>query len=140
MKKLILLKVIPVKNIYFATISILIMGLKFQNYFCNGYHGSTMFRLNLTNIAIATVKSVDYRCIIHDISKSEVICLLENSVLDDCGYIYIKCISKKSLAIDSRAIVLGIYTFFYKKNFDKKMSLKNTKTFNILRKCLASNS
>ena len=41
----------------------------------------------LSNIAIITVKSVDYCCIIHDIRKSEAIHLLENSVLDDHGYI-----------------------------------------------------
>ena len=38
-------------------------------------------------IAIITVKGVDCHCIIHDISKSEAIHLLENSVLDDRGYI-----------------------------------------------------
>ena len=31
--------------------------------------------------------AVDYCCIIHGISKFEVIHLLKNSVLDDCGYI-----------------------------------------------------
>ena len=41
----------------------------------------------LSNIAIINVKSVDYCCIIHDISKSEAIHLLENSMLDDHGYI-----------------------------------------------------
>ena len=35
-----------------------------------------------------TVKMVDYCCIIHDISKSEGIHLLDNSILNDCGYIY----------------------------------------------------
>ena len=42
-----------------------------------------MFCLNVSDIAIITVKSVDYRCIIHDISKSKAILLLENSVLED---------------------------------------------------------
>ena len=31
-------------------------------------------------------KGVDYRCIIHDVSKSEAIRLLENSVFDDHKY------------------------------------------------------
>ena len=46
----------------------------------------TMLCLDFSNIANITVKGVDYYCIIH-ISKSEAIHLLENSVLDDCGYI-----------------------------------------------------
>ena len=42
---------------------------------------------NISDIASITDKGVDYRCIIHDISKSEEIYLLENSVLDDRGHI-----------------------------------------------------
>ena len=41
-----------------------------------------------SDIAIITVKEIDYHCIIHDVSKSEAIHLLENSVLDDRGYAY----------------------------------------------------
>ena len=40
--------------------------------------------LSLSDIAIINVKVVDYCCIIHDISKSESISLLENYVR---GYI-----------------------------------------------------
>ena len=46
-----------------------------------------MLCLDISDIAIITVKNVDYRCIIHNISKSEAVNLLENSVLEDCGYI-----------------------------------------------------
>ena len=46
-----------------------------------------MLCLNISDIALITVKGVDYCCIIHDISKSEAIHLLENSTLDDGGYI-----------------------------------------------------
>ena len=35
-----------------------------------------------------TVKNVGYCCIMYNISKSEVLNLLENSVLEDRGYIY----------------------------------------------------
>ena len=42
---------------------------------------------HMSNIATITVKAVDYHCIIHDISISEAIRLLENFVLDDRGYI-----------------------------------------------------
>ena len=62
-------------------------GFKFQNYVCNGCHDLTMLSVNISDIAIITVKNVDYRCIIHNISKSEAINLLKNSVLEDRGYI-----------------------------------------------------
>ena len=61
--------------------------LKFQDSVSNGCYDLTMLCLNISHIAFITVKGVDYRCIIHDISKSEAIHLSENSVLDDRGYI-----------------------------------------------------
>ena len=45
---------------------------------------------NITDIAIITVKSDYYCCIIHNISKSEAIRLFKNSVLENLGYIYRK--------------------------------------------------
>ena len=62
-------------------------GLKFQDYVCNGCHDLTMLSVNISDIAIITVKNVDYRCIIYDISKSEAFNLLKNSVLEDHGFI-----------------------------------------------------
>ena len=41
--------------------------------------------VNISDITIMTIKNVDYCCIIHNISKSEAINLLKNSVLEDCG-------------------------------------------------------
>ena len=55
--------------------------LKFHNFVCNGCHDLAILCLNISDIAIATVKNVDYRCIIHNISKSEAINLLKTSVL-----------------------------------------------------------
>ena len=46
-----------------------------------------MLCLNISDIAIITFKVVNYCCVIHEISKSKAICLLEISVLDDGGYI-----------------------------------------------------
>ena len=40
-------------------------GFKFQDSVCNGCHDVTMLCLNISDIAIITVKGVDYRCIIH---------------------------------------------------------------------------
>ena len=47
----------------------------------------TILCLNISGIAITTFKGVDYCCIIQNISKYEAIKLLENSVIEDCGYI-----------------------------------------------------
>ena len=46
-----------------------------------------MLCLNLSDSAIIIVKSVSYRCTICRIGQSEANHLLENSVLDDRGYI-----------------------------------------------------
>ena len=46
-----------------------------------------MLCLNISYIAISTIKNVDYRCIIYNISKSEAINLLGNSVLKVRGYL-----------------------------------------------------
>ena len=62
-------------------------GFQFQYSVCNGCHYLMMMCLNISHISIITVKEVDYRCIIRGISESRGICLLENSVLDNCGYI-----------------------------------------------------
>ena len=45
-----------------------------------------MLCFNTSDITIITVKGIDYRCIIHDISKSDAIHFLENPVLDDPRY------------------------------------------------------
>ena len=59
---------------------------KFQDFVCNDCHDLTMLSLNIKDIEIITIKNVDYRCIIHNISKSEAINLLKNSVLENRGY------------------------------------------------------
>ena len=62
-------------------------GFKFQDSVWNGCYVFTMLSVNVSDIAIITIKNVVYRCIIHGISKSEAINLLGNSVLENCGYI-----------------------------------------------------
>ena len=42
-----------------------------------------MLSVNISDIAIITIKGVNYRWVIWDICKSEAIHLLENSVIDD---------------------------------------------------------
>ena len=60
---------------------------KFEDYVWNGCHDLTILCLNISDIAIITIKGVDYHSSIYDISKYEAIRLLENYVLDDLGYI-----------------------------------------------------
>ena len=45
-------------------------GFKLQDSVCNGCHDLVMLCLNISDVATITVKGVDCRCIIHDISKS----------------------------------------------------------------------
>ena len=63
-------------------------GFKFQDYVCNGCHDLTwlMLSVNIIDIAIITVKNVDYCSIIHIINKSKAINLLKNSVPENRGY------------------------------------------------------
>ena len=46
-----------------------------------------MLSINVSDIAIITVKNVDYCYVIYDINKSKAINLLEKSMLEDRGYI-----------------------------------------------------
>ena len=63
------------------------MGSKCKILSVNGCHDLTMLFLNISNIAIITVKRGDYCFIIHDIIKSKVINLVKDFALDDRGYI-----------------------------------------------------
>ena len=62
-------------------------GFRFQDSACNGCHAFTLLSVNISVIAIITIKNADYGCIIHKISKSKAINILKNSVVEDCGYI-----------------------------------------------------
>ena len=62
-------------------------GFNFQDSVCNGCHDLAILYLNISNIAIITVKGVDYCCIFRRITKSDTIRLLKSSVFDYRGYI-----------------------------------------------------
>ena len=53
-------------------------GFKLKDYVCNGCNDLSMLCLNISDIAIITVKNVDYCCIMYDICKSKAINLLKN--------------------------------------------------------------
>ena len=44
-------------------------GFTFSDYVWNACHDLTILIVNISDIAIITVKNVDYCCIIHDVSK-----------------------------------------------------------------------
>ena len=58
-------------------------------FFIHGFNGchDLMLCVHISDIAIITVKGVDYRFIIHGVKKSEAVSLLKNYVVDDRGYI-----------------------------------------------------
>ena len=87
MKEFIRLKVIKVKNECFVTISFFHNRFRFQDSVYNGCHDLTILSVNKSNIALITVKNVDYHCIIHEISKAEAINFLESSVLENFGFV-----------------------------------------------------
>ena len=51
-----------------------------------------MLIVNITDVALITVKNVGYCYIIHSIIRPEAIDLLKSSVLEDCGYIRKYCL------------------------------------------------
>ena len=61
-------------------------GFKFEDYVCNCCHDLSMLCLNISDIAIMTVKNVDYSWIMYNISKYEASNLLKNFVLEYRGY------------------------------------------------------
>ena len=71
----------------------LILGFQFQNSVSNESYDLAMLCaiIMVRGIAIITSKDVDYCCIIFDLSKSEAIHLVGNSVLNNCEYISNTC-------------------------------------------------
>ena len=61
------------------------IGYKYEPYVCNGCHDLSVMVYELKDIAILNVKGVDYRCYVFNMSKSDAINLLNNSVLDNKG-------------------------------------------------------
>ena len=83
---MILLRVTAAKNAYFSLFFFFNRGFEFEDFICNGCHDLSTLSVNISDIAMITVKNIDYRYIIHNISKSEAIILSENSVLKDLRY------------------------------------------------------
>ena len=61
------------------------IGYKYEPYVCNGCHDLFMVAYDLKDFMILNIKGVDYRCYVFNMSKSDAITLLNNSVLDNKG-------------------------------------------------------
>ena len=90
-KHCITIKLILVRECIVCHYSFFNHGFEFQRSVWNGSHDLTILCLNISDIAIITVKGVEFRCIIHEIRKSKAIQLLENTGLDNFGYIKNVC-------------------------------------------------
>ena len=58
-------------------------GFKFQPNFYNRCHDLLIMSMNHNNVAILTIISADYRCIINEISKNEAIYVMQNADLTE---------------------------------------------------------
>ena len=61
------------------------IGYKYELYVCNECHNFSMVVYNLIDFMILNIKGVDYRCYVFDMSKNDVIKVLNNSWLDNKG-------------------------------------------------------
>ena len=71
------------KNVCFAIIVILKTLNVNLYHVCNKCHDALMTAYELKNIAILSVRGVDFRCILWGISRDEAVNRLSNSVLED---------------------------------------------------------
>ena len=91
-----------------------IREFKFQDSLCHDCDDLAMFCLNISNITIITGKNFDYRCIIHNISKSEAINLLDSAMLRNREHIVLNFTLFKTMllllfSIYKMADILSIY-------------------------------
>ena len=61
------------------------IGYNNEPYVCNGCHDLSILVYDLNDFMILSIKGMDYRCYVFDMSKSDTINQLNNSVLDNKG-------------------------------------------------------
>ena len=100
-----------------------------------------MLSVNISDIDYITIKNVHYLSIIHNISNSESINLLQNSVLEDLG-IYINIVFSYSLLKKVYLFIcLFIYLFIYLFSIYKMIDIMDIyKSLNISIKRVIKNS
>ena len=100
-------------------------GFKFQDSICNICHDLTTFCLNISDITIITVKNIDYRCIIGNISKSEANNLLKKLCTWKLG-VYIN-----NTPLIFSLLFLNFFCFSIYKIFDSECSTNIYKSLKI---------
>ena len=90
---------------------LLFMDSTFNIMYANGNYDLTMIRVNISDIAIITVKNVDYRCIIHNISKSESVNLLKK-IFFWKSLVYIKKFGLKFHSIQDRPFFTNLFSVY----------------------------
>ena len=97
-------------------------GFKFQYSLCNVCHDLTMLSVKIRHVVIITIKNVDYRCVTHNISKSEAINLLKHSAFLKIVGIYKKhCLKFQSI----QSIVFYFFCLVYIKWLTEWTSMSN---------------
>ena len=66
-----------------------------------------MLSVNIKDITIIALQNIDYRCIIHNISKSEIINLLKSAMLENRA-----CISNNIVFIFSLFFLIFLYSIY----------------------------
>ena len=72
-----------VKQVHQKSMMFAIIGFKFQGNFWNRRHDLLTISMNLSDIAILSIKGVNYHCIISEISKNEAMNLMQNADLTE---------------------------------------------------------
>ena len=61
------------------------IGHKYEPYVCNQCHDLSVVVYDLNDFMILNIKGIDYRCYVFNMSKSDAINLLNDSVFDNRG-------------------------------------------------------
>ena len=61
------------------------IGYKYEPHVCNGCHDLSLVVYDLNDFMILNIKGTDYRSYVFNMSRSDAIALLNNSVLDNKG-------------------------------------------------------
>ena len=61
------------------------IGYKYEPHVFNGCHDLSVVVFDLNDFMILNIKGIDYRCYVFNMSKSDAINLLNNSLLDNKG-------------------------------------------------------
>ena len=93
-----------------------------------------MTAYQLKNIAILSVKGFDYRCILWGFSKNETVNILNNSVLEDKGVLYVNfCANKTLVEVIKEGAFGGTYFWDIYSGVNRKCYWKSWKELGQLR-------